>query len=470
MVHTHSFAELRELYRTQQTDPVAVTESALAHAHAFNDEYNAFALIDDEGARQAAGAAAARWRAGQPLSAIDGMVVGVKEFAAVTGWPTRRGSLLTPDTPATQDSMFVSRLRAAGAILLGKTRAPELNWKGVTDSPGFGITRNPLDAQLTPGGSSGGCAAAVAAGVVRVSIGSDAGGSVRIPAAFTGIFGLKPTQGRIPVVPYASHFAGLAHFGPLARDVHDLADVTQVVSGAHAGDWTSVNGNRQPLLTQPPVAGGAGSDMSRLDTLRVGILRDDDLGAMDPLVRSGLQLLTQKLSDRGIANKHVALPLGAAYEASCLLYRWGCVESIRLLGEQLQLKRSDVLAQIDPGLHKYLEFGDQLSLRDYTQAQTLRDGFTQAINALFEEIDVLLLPTVPILPFAAGRNVPEGCIHDDWLSWNRYTPMFNLVTNPALSVPVWNPGARLPVGVQLVGRPLEEETLLALADRLDLTL
>lgn len=468
MVHTQSFAELRQQYQSGLTDPVAVTESALKHAHAFNLHYNAFALIDDAGALEAAQAAAARWRTGHPLSAIDGMVIAIKEFAGVAGWPTRRGSLLTPDTPVQQDSVFVSRLRAAGAILLGKTRAPEFNWKGVTDSPGYGVTRNPLDAELTPGGSSGGCAAAVAAGVVRVSMGSDAGGSVRIPAAFTGIFGLKPTQGRIPVVPYASQFAGLAHFGPLARNVHDLADVAHIVAGCHAGDWTSYNGNRTPLLTQTPTCSGSQLDRQRLQGLRIGVLKLEDLGAMDPLVQTGYQLLTQKLADQGLASHPVSLTLDAGYEAACLLYRWGCAESIRLLGEQLKLSDADLRAQIDPGLHDYLAYGAQLSLRDYATACTARDTFTQALNNLFDDIDVLFLPTVPILPFTAGRNVPEGCLNNDWLTWNRYTPMFNLVANPSLSVPIWSPGARLPTGVQFVGRPLEEETLLVLADALGL--
>src|SRR5690554_3363510 len=247
MPHRSAYSTLREAYARKAVTPVDVTRSALAHAQVVNKQTNAFALLDEPRALEAAQASASRWDAGEPLSLIDGMPITIKEFASVMGWPTRRGSVLTDPAPAVQNSVFVSRLEAAGAVLLGKTRAPEFNWKGVTDSPGFGITRNPLDPTLTPGGSSGGCAAAVAAGVVRVSIGSDAAGSVRIPAAFTGVLGLKLTRGRIPLVPFPTQFSGLAHLGPLAASADDLADVLDVIAGAAAGDWTSSLGNARPL-------------------------------------------------------------------------------------------------------------------------------------------------------------------------------------------------------------------------------
>ena len=201
MLHQTPWPRLRELYRLGEVSPMDVARSALEHAERADPIINAFALLDRAGTLAGARESEERWRQGAALGPLDGMPVAIKEFAAVRGWPTRRGSALTSAEPAAAHTVFVQRLADAGAVLLGKTRAPEFNWKGITDSPAFGITRNPWNPSLTPGGSSGGCAAAVAAGVVRLSMGSDAGGSIRIPAAFTGTIGLKPTHGRIPCRP-----------------------------------------------------------------------------------------------------------------------------------------------------------------------------------------------------------------------------------------------------------------------------
>ena len=177
-----------------------VARSALEHAERADPIINAFALLDCAGTLAGARESEERWRQGAALGPLDGMPVAIRNSPPCAAAP-RRGSALTSAEPAAAHTVFVQRLADAGAVLLGKTRAPEFNWKGITDSPAFGITRNPWNPSLTPGGSSGGCAAAVAAGVVRLSMGSDAGGSIRIPAAFTGTIGLKPTHGRIPCRP-----------------------------------------------------------------------------------------------------------------------------------------------------------------------------------------------------------------------------------------------------------------------------
>lgn len=460
MIHTHSFHELRSMYAAGSLTPSQVAASALEHAAQVNPVLNAFAWLDVAGAHASAEASTHRWCSGKPLSNIDGMVIAIKEFAAVKGWPTRRGSLLTDESASTFDSLFVNRLKAAGAILLGKTRSPELNWKGVTDSPGFGITRNPLDVELTPGGSSGGCSAAVAAGVVRVSIGSDAAGSVRIPAAFTGILGLKPTQGRIPIVPYASHFSGLAHFGPLGRCPHDIADVLEVIAGADPNDWTSTTGNTCAFLSSDLVQ--TSSD-SAIRSLRVGVVGRHNLGKMASTVEQGLEEFIHLIEHAGLTCRSVELPLHDANQAASLLYRWGCAQSVKGLG----MHDPAIFQQkLDPGLHDYLTYANNLTVDRLTHALAQRDRFASQLNTLFEQYDVLILPTVGILPFKAGQNTPDPLENNDWLSWNNYTPAFNLVRNPVLSYPVWSKASNLPIGVQIVSRPLEENTLLGLADAL----
>lgn len=449
-LHGVEFDTLRSRYRSREVTPTQVTQSALAHALQINDTLNAFALIDQAGAITAAEQSTKRWRAHNPLSPIDGVPITVKEFAAVQGWPTRRGSTLTDTAPASSNSPFVARLRAAGAILLGKTRAPEFNWKGVTDSPGYGITRNPWNPRLTPGGSSGGCAAAVAAGVVRVSIGSDAAGSVRIPAAFTGILGLKPSLGRIPIVPFPSQFFHLAHFGPLGATSREIIDVMTAISGPDSRDWTSLTGNTKPITPEK----------IKILGLRIGVLDSQYLDSMDNIVLRGLNEFVSVLEDGGLDCQPVQLDIKSACAASAHLYRLGCAFSIK----HYSLNQHH---QLDPGLLDYLHYADSACLqRELSVAQT-RDAFGGALAALFEHIDVLVLPTVPVLPFAAGLNTPPNWHDKDWLSWNPYTPAFNLVGNPVLNYPIWPSAADKPTGIQLVGPQLEEGRLLALASWLE---
>src|SRR5882724_3883726 len=196
-----SARELLACFRARTLSPVEALEAVLARLDADNPALNAFHLVDAEMGRQMAKASEARWMTGEPLGALDGVPVPIKDTNAAKGWPFRIGSLTTSPDPVDYDGPPVARLREAGAVFFGKTTTPEFGWKGVTDSPLTGITRNPWDKTKTPGGSSGGAAVAAAAGMGALHIGTDGGGSIRIPAAFTGIFGLKPTFGRVPTYP-----------------------------------------------------------------------------------------------------------------------------------------------------------------------------------------------------------------------------------------------------------------------------
>lgn len=444
-MHRQSYSALREAYRARSLSPVSVVESALAHAEQVQERLNAFALIDHERALSLAAASEQRWTRGETLGPLDGMPITVKEFAAVEGWPTLRGSLVTPTDPVPQSAVFVDRLLKAGAVLLGKTRAPEFNWKGVTDSPGFGVTRNPLDPELTPGGSSGGCSAAVAAGVVRVSLGSDAGGSVRIPAAFTGTVALKPTFGRIPLVPPPSAFFNVVHTGPIAASVSELMEVMQVVSGPHAGDWSSV-GMRAVTFAGTPRAEG----------LRIGLLSNFRWKDSDPVVLQGMKEVTDLLIAEGLEVKSVDFDVQRASDVGALFYSLGCRSAVRAVPEARR-------AQLDPALLQFVEPFNDAGLDDLMKMQQARDALAAELHSLFDEIDVLMLPTMPILPFEAGRDTPKGWHSGNWMSWNPFTPAFNLAQVPAVSFPVWPEGASLPMGVQFVGAKGFDEVVLALA-------
>src|SRR3954453_3529459 len=224
-----SALDLVELYRTQALSPVEAVEALLARAEALQPKLNAFCLIDRDGAVAAARAAERRWRDGEPLGPLDGVPVTIKDLVPMRGFPTRRGSRMIDPVPDIEDGPAVARLREAGAVIIGKTTTPEFGWKAIGDSPLTGIPRNPWNLERTPGGSSAGAAAACAAGIAPLNLGTDGAGSIRIPAAFTGIFGKKATFGRLPASP-ASPLGLLSNVGPMTRHVRDAALMLNVLS------------------------------------------------------------------------------------------------------------------------------------------------------------------------------------------------------------------------------------------------
>lgn len=443
MLHQLPFQRLGKQYLARSASPVEVTRSALDHAERANPALNAFALIDREGALDGARRSEERWRRGAPLGPLDGMPIAIKEFAAVRGWPTRRGSAVTSDEPAAAHTVFVQRLADAGAVLLGKTRAPEFNWKGVTDSPAFGITRNPWNPALTPGGSSGGCAAAVAAGIVRVSMGSDAGGSIRIPAAFTGTIGLKPTHGRIPLSPLPSAFSNIVHTGPIAAGMDELEAAYLAARGASALDWTSCLGGDDG----PDVPGGRP---------RIGLLSPRRWGPRCAApVRAAMDEALAALRADGMDVVEIDVDIEAASRVGQDLYRLGCAAAVRAVAPELR-------GRLDPGLIAFVRGVDDWPISRYHALCQQRDQHANDLARLFGQVDLLMLPTVPLCAFEAGRDVPPDQPGDDWMSWNPYTPAFNSAQVPALSYPVWPQGEALPAGVQWVAPKYREDRLLAL--------
>ena len=233
-------ADLVPAYRDGSLSPVEVTQALLKRIAAVNGRLNAYCLVDEEAALADARASEARYRAGRPLGPVDGVPASIKDIILTKGWPTLRGSkTVDPSQPWTEDAPVTARLREAGCVLLGKTTTPEFGWKGVTDSPLTGITRNPWNTDTTPGGSSGGASAQVAAGLGQFAVGTDGGGSVRIPAGFAGIVGLKPSFGRVPAWPL-SPFGTVAHLGPMTRTVRDAALMLREMARPDSRDWFSL--------------------------------------------------------------------------------------------------------------------------------------------------------------------------------------------------------------------------------------
>ncbi len=428
--------ELLAAYRAKTLSPVEATTAALDAIDRHNPAVNAFVLIDRDGALSTARESEKRWHAGCPLGPADGVPTSVKDALWTRGWPTLRGSwLIDAAGPWDEDAPSVARLRESGAVLLGKTTTPEYSWKGVTDSPRYGMTGNPWDPGVTAGGSSGGSAAAVGLGMGAWSVGTDGGGSVRIPAAFTGTVALKPTYGLIPLYP-PSPFGTLSHAGPMARTVADVAALMDVVTGFDPRDWSAMP---SPASSFRAALGGG------VAGLRVAYSPNLGFGVNDPEVDAAVRAAVDVLAAAG-AHVEQADP-GFADPVAAFHVLWFSGEA-KVLQGKLNGPQS---RHIDPGLRRTAELGATFTASDYLDATAVRMKLGELMGRFHQTYDVLVTPTLPLTAFPVGRDVPDGSASPDWTSWTPYTYPFNMTQQPALSVPCGFSSSGLPIGLQIVG-------------------
>jgi len=445
-IATLSATEMVERYRTKALSPVEVTEAALARIDAQDGAVNAFVLTDPEQALATARDSEARWAKGAPAGLVDGVPATIKDLVMARGWPMRRGSRTSSPDPIDEDSPITARLREHGAVILGKTTTPEYGWKGVTDSPLTGITRNPWDTSRTPGGSSGGAAVAAALGMAALNVGTDGGGSIRIPAAFTGVFGHKPSFGRVPYYP-ASAFGTLAHGGPITRTVADAALMLTVISAPDVRDWFTL-----------PYDGRDWRDglEDGVKGLRIAFSPALGYADVDPEIAALVEAAAAVFETLGATVERA--DLGIDDPIDIFLPHWfgGAAFSARgFTPEQMQ--------QLDPGFQAIIAEGQTIDLNDYLDAATRRIELGIHMNRFHETYDLLLTPTMPIAGFEAGQELPTGWKKERWASWSPFTYPFNLTQQPAASVPCGFTRAGLPAGLQIVGRKYDDATVLRAA-------
>ncbi|HJU24649.1 MAG TPA: amidase [Casimicrobiaceae bacterium] len=436
--------ELIELYRAKRASPVDATRACLARIDALNPKLNAFCLVDAEGALGSARESEARWAAGAPLGSLDGVPVSIKDLLLTKGWPTLRGSrTVARDQPWNEDAPAVARVREQGAVILGKTTTPEFGWKPVTDSPLTGITRNPWNPDKTPGGSSGGAAAAVATGMCALAIGTDGGGSIRIPASFTGIFGFKPSFGRVPAWPL-SQFGTVAHVGPMTRTVTDAALMMNAISRADARDWFALPYDDRDYR-EALDDGVAGIRMAFAPTL-CGAKVD---AGVAQLVRDAVDAL----ASLGANIEETTPELGDVREIFRAHWQTGATRVVRSMPAA---RRGDA----DPGLVRIAEQAERISLAEYLSAVEARGAMGSTLRRFHAEYPVLLTPMLPIVAFDAGNLMPleYADAGDDWSVWTPFSYPFNLSQQPAASIPCGFTRDGLPVGLQIVG-PMHDDAL-----------
>jgi aspartyl-tRNA(Asn)/glutamyl-tRNA(Gln) amidotransferase subunit A len=422
-------------YREGTITPSEVTRAALDLAEKLQPDLNAFSLIDSRGAMEAAEASTKRWQIGAPKGRLDGVPATVKDLLRTEGWPCRYGSHTTATTVMEEDAPVSARLREHGAVLIGATTTPEYGWKGVTDSPLTGITRNPWNNEKTPGGSSGGAAVAAAVGAAPLNVGTDGGGSIRIPAAFTGIFGLKPSFGLVPAYP-ASPFGTVSHVGPMTRTVRDAALMLTAITQPDPRNW-------HPLPS-------AGTDYTNglddgVEGLRIAFSPSLGGHEVDASVAARVADAARTFESLGAHVEEVDPPVPADLEADFKIHWYAGTANL--------LRRFDAEQQreMDPGLIEIGEEGGRIALLDYLAAGDRRRELQLSFALFHADWDLLLTPSMPITAFEAGLEAPSGSGQTRWIDWTPFSYPFNLTGQPAAAVPCGLAENGLPVSLQIVG-------------------
>jgi aspartyl-tRNA(Asn)/glutamyl-tRNA(Gln) amidotransferase subunit A len=446
-LHLLPATRLLQLYGSRQLSPVEAVDASLTAIERWNARFNAFCVVDRPAGLKAARESEARWMRGAPLGALDGVPTSIKDLVLAKGWPTLLGSrTIDPEQSWDSDAILVSTLRQAGAVLVGKTTTPEFGWKGVTDSPLTGITRNPWNTDLTPGGSSGGAAVAAACGMGALHVGTDGGGSVRIPASFTGVVGFKPTYGIVPRHP-PSPYGTLSTAGALTRTVADAALLTEVMAVPYPLDFYALPHERLPFRAEldrgiegwriafSPTLSGARVDAEIAKLVAAAVKRFAELGA-----------------------DIVELPSLIEDCLTTFQHHWFVGAALQVQGMTFSQRRL-----LDPGFAHIAGLGSRISAVAYAASIQARETLGSKMLAFFQDWDLLLTPTMPLGAFAAGIDYPPQAGRGEWNDWTPFTYPFNLTRQPAISVPCGFTKAGLPVGLQIVGPILGDHRVLRAA-------
>jgi aspartyl-tRNA(Asn)/glutamyl-tRNA(Gln) amidotransferase subunit A len=443
---SRSAADLIALYRSKRLSPVEVLTATLDRIDRLDRFYNAFVMTDREGAFRDARASEKRWWRGEPDGLVDGLPVTVKDLIAVKGMPTRRGSRTTSLLPSEEDGPPVARLRQHGAVFLGKTTTSEFGWKAVTDSPLTGVTRNPWDSRFTSGGSSGGAGVAAALGLGTLHLGTDGGGSIRIPASFCGVLGFKPTFGVVSVHPHSPALT-LWHQGPLARTVSEAALMLTVMAGPDIRDWYA--GPELGIDYRNGLGDG-------VQGLRIAYSRTLGYAKPDPSIVSLVDKAVEDLACLGAHVEEIDPGLDDPIEIMRPLWSVGLAHALAAMSR-------DHRALIDPPLLDLAEPAFRLTALDYRQLEQARENLGRRMAMLHTKYDLLVTPQLAIAAFAAGHEVPPESQMERWWEWSPFTYPFNLTQQPAAAVPCGFATSGLPVSMQIVGAKYSDALVLRAA-------
>jgi aspartyl-tRNA(Asn)/glutamyl-tRNA(Gln) amidotransferase subunit A len=436
-IATLTAAELAPMIRAKVVSPVELMQAVLERIERLEPEINAFAYLDGDRAMAGAREAEAALMRDGPIGPLHGLPVTIKDLAAVAGMPTRSGSRTSGAEAVPADSPFVERLRAAGAIPIGKTTTSEFGWSGVSRSPLTGITHNPWRHGFNAGASSAGAGAAAAAGFGPLHQGSDGAGSIRMPAAFCGVFGLKPSFGRVPNAPL-NVGDNTSHVGPMTRSVADAAMMLEMMAGPHHLDHTSLEAWPAAYGTRLH-AGIAGR--------RVAFSPDLGHAQVDPEVATSVRAAAEAFSAAAGVTLHDVTP-GWGPRGPALAREFWAAHLTRL---EALLPAWE--AEMDPGLVACIRAGGTTTMPDYQAMRVRKHAYIAEIHSFFQDWDFLITPSISVAAFPAEMLCPAHWPEHawDWMRWAEFSYPFNMAWNPAASVPCGLTPDGLPVGLQIVG-------------------
>ena len=436
-------AEMVAAFRAKTLSPVEALEASLKRLDEVQLRLNPFCLIDKETGRKMARESEARWQKGTPKGPFDGVPIPLKDTNAVIGWPFRVGSMTTPSTPVDFDGPMTARLREAGGVFFGKTTTPEFGWKGMTDSPLSGITRNPWDESKGSGGSSGGAAVSVSTGIGPIATGGDGGGSIRMPCAFSGVFGIKPSYGRVST-PAAAGVGDMSVHGPLGRTVACTAAMLNVIAKPDERDPFAIP--HQDIDYTAELRKG-------VKGLKIGF--SPNLGyikVVDPRIADAIAKSVTVLSDAGAIVEAADPGFPDPAWAIDIIWRASNAKRLtRMSPEQIKL--------MEPALLECSVSGLGIPATDFIAAQDVRLDMARAMKLFHNKYDLLVTPTMPITAFDAGIVTPDKARFPTWLHWSPFTWPFNMTRQPAASCPAGFVDG-LPIGLHIVGPMFREDLIL----------
>ena len=433
--------ELAERIRTKQISPVEYMRDLLDRITTLEPKVNAFAYLAADQAMDAAKRAEAALMSGGRIGRLHGVPATIKDLAITKDMPTQNGSLIFKGNRPSEDTPVVPRLRDEGAIILGKTTTSEFGWTGVSRSPLTGITHNPWKFGMNAGASSAGAGAGAAAGFGPLHQGSDGAGSIRMPAHFCGVFGLKPSFGRVPYYPVGTGDL-TSHMGPLTRTVADSALMMEVMSGPHFLDYTTLEAGPANYLARL---------REGIKGRRIAYSPDLGVARVDPDVAALVRKAAEAFTELGATVEEVPTPW-AAPGPEMIRFFW----SAHMTRLKPHLEKWE--SQMDPGLVACIRDSENVSVADYQAARERKMPYIADIHRWFENWDFLLTPSVSVAAFPAEKLMPDHWPHHawDWVSWAEFSYPFNMSWNPAASVPCGFTAEGLPVGLQIVGKRFDD--------------
>ncbi|MGH1451110.1 MAG: amidase [Pseudomonadaceae bacterium] len=436
--------ELLQQYQDKTLSPVEVATAMLDQIERLDTHTNGFCLVDRDTTLGLARESEQRYQAGEAQGLLDGVPVAVKDVFLTPMWPTIKGSYtVDPQTTLNKSAPATAALARHGYVPIGKTTTPEFGWKGVTDNPVDGVTNNPWNPEKTAGGSSGGSGVAVALGMAPLALGTDAGGSIRIPAGFCGIVGLKPSFGEVPHWP-ASPFGTLAHAGPMTWTVEDAALMMNVLCEADHRDTNAVPRRNIDYL----------ADLNKgVKGLKIAYSPNLGYVDVDPEVEAAVAQAAKVFEDLGAEVVRVDPGFSDPLAAFGHLFYGGAANAMRDLGSK---KRE----RMDPELVKVAEKAARLSMLDYMGAVNESMALRERMANFHRKYDLLLTPSLPITAFETGREVPRDWPSTRWPTWTPFTYPFNMTGQPGLAVPCGFDTAGMPISLQLVGARFNDALVL----------